>query len=104
MKKCSIYNIKGGEVLANPIMTSSYQVILSEGTVLRREYIENFIELGITDVYIYEDNIDKTKGEVKSAKKEEKKENDEEKLPRYRSASMWSVHLTQICEDNSIAT
>lgn len=78
MKKCSIYNIKGGEVLANPIMTSSYQVILSEGTVLRREYIENFIELGITDVYIYEDNIDKTKGEVKSAKKESQQRTNEE--------------------------
>lgn len=68
MKKCSIYDIKGGEILANPIMTSKYQVILSEGTVLRKEYIENFIELGISDVYIMDD--DKARGEIKYSKKE----------------------------------
>lgn len=72
MKKCSIYDIRGGEILANPIMTSEYQILLSEGTVLQKDYIENFKELGITEVYIQEEKnrpvkekIEKTKGEIK---------------------------------------
>lgn len=55
MKKCSIYDIRGGEILANPIMTSTYQILLSEGTVLSKEYIENFKQLDISDVYVYEE-------------------------------------------------
>lgn len=54
MRKIGIYEIKGGEILANPIITAGYQVLLTEGTILQKEYIENLNDLGITEVYIRE--------------------------------------------------
>ena len=45
MKKYNVQDIRGGEVLAKPLMTSSYRVILSENAVLRKEYIERLKEL-----------------------------------------------------------
>ncbi|WWR15864.1 HD domain-containing phosphohydrolase [Lachnospiraceae bacterium JLR.KK008] len=69
MKKYSIYDIRGGEILANPIMTSSYQILLSEGTVLQKEYIENFEQLNISYVYIYEEK-DILNRDIEKARKE----------------------------------
>ena len=70
MKKCSINDIKGGEILANPIMTSEYQILLTEGTVLQKEYIEKFRELGITDVFVKEEKVVRTPQEIHTAQKE----------------------------------
>lgn len=55
MKVCDISNLSGGEILSRPIMTLDYQVLLAEGTILRKEYIEKLIELGIREVYIREE-------------------------------------------------
>lgn len=54
MKICEIGNLSGGEILARAVMTMDYQVLLSEGTILRKEYIEKLSELGIREVYIKE--------------------------------------------------
>lgn len=55
MKLCKTADLKGGEVLAKAVMTSEFQVLLSDGITLRPEYIEKIIELGISEVYIKED-------------------------------------------------
>ena len=51
MKKISIFDIKGGEILANPVITSAYQILLAEGTVLQKDYIEILYE-GNDKVYV----------------------------------------------------
>ncbi len=56
MKLCKIEELSGGEVLAKAIMTSEFRILLSEGTVLRSEYIEKIKELGISDVYIKDED------------------------------------------------
>ncbi len=63
MKKLGIYEIKGGEILANPVISAGYQVLLSEGTVLQKEYIENLYDLGIREVYVWEENEKKSRQE-----------------------------------------
>ncbi len=70
MKKISIFDIKGGEILANSVITSAYQILLAEGTVLQRDYIENLNELGITEVYIQEEKVKRSRGEIKTATRE----------------------------------
>lgn len=54
MKLKRLQELEGGEVLAREIMTSDFQVVLPEGAILRKEYIERLKELGITDIYITE--------------------------------------------------
>lgn len=54
MKLKRLLELEGGEVLAKEIKTSDFQVVLPEGAVIRKEYIERLKELGITEVYIIE--------------------------------------------------
>lgn len=56
MKVCKITDLHGGEVLAKPVMTFDYQVLLSEGTKLRKDYIERLQCLGIKEVWL-RDNV-----------------------------------------------
>lgn len=55
MKLCKTTDLKGGEILARTVMTPGFKVLLSDGVVLRPEYIDKIKELGITEVYIKED-------------------------------------------------
>lgn len=55
MKLRKTSDLKGGEVLARPVMTSDFHVLLSDGITLRPEYIEKIVEIGITEVYVKED-------------------------------------------------
>lgn len=57
MKLCKTSDLKGGEILAKAIMTPEFQVLLSDGIVLRPEYIEKIKELGVVNVYIKEDEV-----------------------------------------------
>lgn len=57
MKLCKTSDLLGGEILARTVMTSEFQVLLSEGIILRPEYIEKIRELGISEVYIKEQGI-----------------------------------------------
>lgn len=54
-KICKIDELKGKERLANNIMTSDYNVLLSEGIVLRQDYIDKLRELNIKEVYIWDE-------------------------------------------------
>ncbi len=53
LKKLS--EIQGNEILARPVMTWDYQMILPEGAVIRKEYIDRIMDLGILEVYIKEE-------------------------------------------------
>lgn len=55
MKVCNIKNLTGGEELARPVTTPDYQILLSAGTKLRKEYIEKLKEIGIREVYVKEE-------------------------------------------------
>lgn len=55
MKLCKVEDLRGGEVLAKAILTSEFRILLSEETRLKPEYIQKIIELGITEVYIKEE-------------------------------------------------
>jgi len=57
MAQKKINELKGNEVLGRPIMTLDYQVILPEGAVLKKEYIEKLHELGILEVYIKDETV-----------------------------------------------
>lgn len=52
MRLCNISDLRGGEILAKPILMPGYIFLLSEGTKLVKEYIEKLEELGIIEVYI----------------------------------------------------
>lgn len=52
MRVCKIDDLSGGEILARAVMTPDYQVLLSEGTKLRKDYIDKLKELGISELYI----------------------------------------------------
>ena len=44
--------LKGDEILARDILTRDYNVILTQGAVLRKDYIQKLEELGISEVYV----------------------------------------------------
>ncbi|NLG05722.1 MAG: transcriptional regulator [Clostridia bacterium] len=50
-----VSNLVGGEYLAKPVIYGLNQVLIYEGTILRKEYIERLINLGIDEVYIIDD-------------------------------------------------
>lgn len=56
MKLYKVSDLKGNEVLARAIMTPELRVLLSEGIKLRPEYIQKIKDLGITEVYVEENN------------------------------------------------
>ena len=41
MRIQKIAYLNGGEILAKTVMTPDYKILLSEGTKLRKEYMEN---------------------------------------------------------------
>jgi len=53
-------DLMGNEVLGKPILSSNYQVILPAGAVIRPEYVDKLMELGIQSVYIKEVIINNT--------------------------------------------
>ena len=52
---CKIDELTGNECLAKDIMTGDYTILLSQGTVLKQEYIEKLKELDILEVYVWEE-------------------------------------------------
>lgn len=63
MKIVKVDDLKGGEILAKPILTNEYRILLSEEVVLRPEYINKIKELGITDVYIKDEDQNQVRTE-----------------------------------------
>ena len=71
--------LKGNEKLARALMTWDYQIILPEGAILKKEYIEKIYELGILDVYVEDDESETNeivilKSEIESSVKEKVKD------------------------------
>ncbi len=62
MVKKSIRDIQDNDILAKPILTLDYQMILPQGATLKKEYIERLEDLGILEVEIKEQEF--TKGIV----------------------------------------
>ncbi len=52
MIRKKIDELVGDEVVAKPVMTWDYQIILPEGAVIRPDYIQKLKELGVIDVWI----------------------------------------------------
>lgn len=52
MKLIKVEDLKGGEILAKPIITNDFKILLSEETVLKADYIEKLVELEIKEVYV----------------------------------------------------
>ena len=55
MRKCKVDDLTGKEILSRDVLTPEYQILLSEGMVLKQEYIEKLRELNIEEVYVEED-------------------------------------------------
>lgn len=58
MKLCKVDQLIGKEILARDVFTTEYKILLSEGTVLKYEYIQKLKELNIRQVYIKEKELD----------------------------------------------
>lgn len=56
MRRIKTEQIKGREILAKDIYSSGGVVLISEGTILKKDYVEKLLELKITDVFV-EDEI-----------------------------------------------
>lgn len=75
MVRKKLDELQGGEILAKPIMTWDYQIILQTGAKLKKEYIEKFDELGIQEIWVKRDQSDTPeigilKTEIKTSVKE----------------------------------
>lgn len=56
MRRIKTEQIKGREILAKDVYSSSGVVLVSAGTILKKDYIEKLLELKITDIFV-EDEI-----------------------------------------------
>ncbi len=52
MIRKNVEELIGEEVLAKPLMTWDYQIILPAGAVLKKDYIERIKDLGIQEVFV----------------------------------------------------
>lgn len=79
MVKKNIADIKDNDILAKPIMTWDYQIILPQGASLKRDYIRRLEELGIQDIYIRESDSEESeiailKSEIEHSAREKVKD------------------------------
>ncbi len=56
MRRIKTEKIRGNEILAKDVYSSTGVVLISSGTLLKKDYIEKLLELKITDVFV-EDEI-----------------------------------------------
>ena len=54
MKLYKLKDIDREVVLAKDVLSSDFQILLSSGTVLKKEYLNKLIDLGVEEVYINE--------------------------------------------------
>lgn len=64
MKKVSVKDLQGGEVLAKDVCSVAFHVLMVKGTVLKKEYIEKLPILNIEFVYIEEKEESEEKEEL----------------------------------------
>ncbi len=58
MRKIDIEHIQAGSKLARPIYNANGQMLLSQGTVMKAEFLERLKRMGYTSAYIYDGLID----------------------------------------------
>jgi HD-GYP domain-containing protein (c-di-GMP phosphodiesterase class II) len=56
MKLRKLKELKVGDLLAKSVFDSDYSILLADSTVLTTDYIEKLKQLGITEVYIHDEN------------------------------------------------
>ena len=61
MQRKRVEELEGGESLAKPILLDIGTVLIYEDTILKKEYIDKLLELGIEEVYIRETQINSEK-------------------------------------------
>lgn len=65
MKLVKVKELIGDEILARAVLTEDYQILLAEGTVIKKEYIQKLIELNTKYVYILrKSNLSKQSEEI----------------------------------------
>lgn len=89
MKRMKLSELTGNEILAQSLMTWDYQIILPEGAVLKKEYIDKIEEMGILEVYVKEDEAN----EIVILK------NDIERTIRSKVKSILERHTTRITKN-----
>lgn len=57
MRLCKLDDIESDATLARAVITPDYQILLSEGTMLRPDYVEKLKDIGITEVYVEDKRI-----------------------------------------------
>jgi len=67
MVQKKIEELKGGEILATPLLTWDYHVILPEGAEIKTEYISRIYEMGILDVYIKDEEAETNEVQILKA-------------------------------------
>lgn len=55
LKLTEVSRLKENQIVAEPVMTDDFQILLNKGTILKSEYIDKLKELGIREVYIEDD-------------------------------------------------
>lgn len=58
MKPVYVDDLKGNEILAEPVLSSTEAVLVHSGTMLKKEYIDRLKELDISAVYVMEETDD----------------------------------------------
>ncbi|MCL2050639.1 MAG: HD domain-containing protein [Lachnospiraceae bacterium] len=56
MKLCKVEDLAEGQLLSRAVFSYDFQILLAEGTELTEDYIEKLKTLGVTDVYIFDEN------------------------------------------------
>lgn len=55
MRMYKIDELSGGEILGRDIISPDYQVLLTKGTSIRKDYIDKLKDIGVTRIFINED-------------------------------------------------
>lgn len=55
MKNIKVTDIQGKEILAKPIYNSNGVLLIPDGTVVKKEYIQTFLDLGIEELQIQDE-------------------------------------------------
>lgn len=104
MKMYRVEELQGNETVARPVMTLDYTVLLSKGTVLKKEYIEKLKVLGINEVYVEDTSLDvETIGILKQDIKEHCKETVKSVLERHTYHQNKKLEELSITADDIIS-
>lgn len=65
LKLTDVDKLKENSIIAEPVMTDDFQILLNKGTVLKSDYIDKLKELGVREVYIEDDFSKMTEEETR---------------------------------------